>query len=821
MSGTSGHTNGGYEMRIHRHLLFCIALPATVMALAAAAQAQAPAATAQPPAGRDGVLEEVIITAERRAESLNQMAVAGEAFSTLEIERRAINEIEDLAGQTPGLSIKDSGVNRFVTIRGVGLNATTATITSGVATNVDGIPIWGAGIALGNPFYDLERIEVLRGPQGTFVGQNSTGGAMFVISRSPRLGESDFSIEQTLGNYKASDTVAAGNLALTDTTAARIAVKVERRDSFYTNRGTLDPVFGFNTSDPKLTTAYYPGDQDAQSVRLKYLWKPAETFDVLFMHERYKRRTDGTPQQPIYNFVNTGVVALNVQYANEIRANTDPYLLAYNSPSRFDIDLDRSSLEVNWQITPGVALRSQTAVQHFTQARLIDLDGTIHPVMPVWYSQGGANPATPYLGRAGSPLSETGSWTDTQIGPNRTRSQELNLLSTAEGALQWSLGLFYQDQKAQQNSYTSILESGANRQQTTIMNNRNKQSNRAVFGQITWRVSEQFELITGLRYNQDKSENPGGVTTIYRPNPQNATTAAVLPAQTIRNTSFGSAASSAATGKLALNWHLGAQQIIYGVVARGYKAGNFNNQNPLAVVNVVPSFEPESVNSFETGWKATLFDGRFHSDLTAFRTDYDDYQLAIFDPGTQQNPVSNLPKARIQGVELQVRAQFGGFGANLAASKLSAEVIESGNVIDGRRRAVPQNLSGRRLPFAPPHTFSAGVEYAIPLAAGTLTPRVQYAATGEQWATIFQIPSLVPGTATATNAGTADGGVSPDYLPSYHTVDASLTWTPSERWMFQVFGSNLADEVYIAGHTGEFRIYSAPRQFGLRLRYSN
>jgi iron complex outermembrane recepter protein len=170
------------------------------MASSVSTYAQAPAIN---------VLEEVIVTAERRAESLNSMAVAGEAFSSAEIERRGINEIEDLTSQTPGLSIKDSGVNRFVTIRGVGLNATTATITSGVAIHVDGVGLWGAGIALGNPFYDLERIEVLRGPQGTFVGQNSTGGAMFIISRAPKLGESDFFVEQTLGDYNLSDTVAA------------------------------------------------------------------------------------------------------------------------------------------------------------------------------------------------------------------------------------------------------------------------------------------------------------------------------------------------------------------------------------------------------------------------------------------------------------------------------------------------------------------------------------------------------------------------------------------------------------------------------------
>lgn len=769
-----------------------------------------------------GALEEVVITAERRAESLNTMAVAGEAFSSAEIERRGIKDIFDLPNQTPGLSIKDSGVNRFVTIRGVGLNGTTAVITSGVAIHVDGIGLWGAGIALGNPFYDLERIEVLRGPQGTFVGQNSTGGAMFIISKAPRLGESDFFVEQTLGNYSLTDTVAAGNLALTETSAARIAVRVQRRDSFFTNAGTFDPIFGLSTSDERFTHEDEPGDLNETAVRLRYLWQPSDSFNAQLMHERYKRANGGTPEQPIYNFAgNTGGAPANIrqQYAAEIRANTDPYTLAYNSPSRTTIDLDRSSVELNWQITPGLSLRSQTAVQHFTQSRLIDTDATIHPIMPLWYAQGGATRSTPYMGFANSPLTETGGWQDTQIGPNRTRTQEFNLLSTTDSPLQWSLGMFYSDQKAKQGSYSTILEAGANRQDILIQQNRNKQSNAAGFGQITWQATERLEIIAGARYNKDKSENPGGVRTMYRPNRQNAATAALLaPLSTSTLGGVVKNSNDATTGKLAFNWKLTDDQILYAVWAKGYKAGNFNQ-------TVSFPFGPEDVVSYEGGWKATMFDGHVHSDLTAFQTDYKEYQLNFQDlsTGVAQNYVANLPKAQIKGIEWQLRAQFGGFGANISAAKLDSEVVDVGglDIRDARVPGVRQNLVGRPLPFAPPYTVSAGVDYAIPIGNGTLTPRVQYATSGEQWASIFQIPSLAPGSITGGNpAGTSDGGLSPDYLPSYHTVDASLTWEPNQNWMLQVFGTNLSDEVYIAGHTGESRVYSAPRQYGVKFRYS-
>lgn len=777
-----------------------------------------------------GVLEEVIITAERRAESLNTMAVAGEAFSSAEIERRGIDQIEDLPAQTPGLSIKDSGVNRFVTIRGVGLNATTATITSGVAIHIDGIGLWGAGIALGNPFYDLERIEILRGPQGTFVGQNSTGGAMFIVSRGPKLGENNFFVEQTLGDYKLSDTVAAGNLALSDTVAARLAVKWSKRDSFTTNRGSTDPMFGFNTTDPKVTHESEPGDNEEQAVRLKLMWKPSEDFNVQLLHEKFERKSGYVAAQPLYQWAGSiGNAPANIrqQYAAEIRANTDPYSLAYSTPTSLDIDLDRTSVEFNWQITPGLAFRSQTAVQHFTQSRLIDTDYTIHPIIPVWQAQGGANPATGYMGRpaanGGSPLTETGGWQDTQIGPNRTRTQEFNLLSTTDSPLQWSLGAFYSDQQAFQANFNSILENGNQRQQTQVFDNRNEQSNAAVFGQITWQMTDSLELITGVRYNRDEAENTGSRNWIYRPNPQTAPTGAVLPAQTIPASSAGGSENEATTGKLALNWSLTDDQILYAVVAKGYKAGNFNNQNPLSTSNPPDSFQPETVWSYEAGWKATMFEGRFHSDLTAFQTDYEDYQINFLDGISNQTYVSNLPKARIKGIELQVRAQFGGFGANLSAAKLDSEIVDTGgrDIRDGRRTGVSQNLVGRVLPFAPQTTISAGMEYAFPVGEGTITPRVQYSATDEQWASIFQIPSLVPGSITAANpTGTPDGSLSPDYLPKYDTVDASITWTPNENWMLQVFGTNLTEELYIAGHLDTAVVYGPPRQYGVKFRYS-
>ena len=792
-----------------------------VVFIASSGSVVAQTSSSTSPDAREAILEEVIVTSERRAEALNDMAVAGEAFTSATIEKRGILQLQDLEKHTPSLSIKGGTQNRYVTIRGVGLNALTATITSGVAIHVDGLPLWGAGIALGDPFYDLARIEVLRGPQGTFVGQNSTGGAIYIVPNHPRLGETEYSVQQTFGSYAWSDTVAAANLPLTDTTAVRVAVKSQRRDSFYRNAGSYDNILGFDPSARsdsvwKLTTEDTPGDLNEQSVRVKFLWEPSDDLNFTFTQQRFKLRTDGTARQPIYNFANP-------LYVDEVKSYDDPYLLHYNSPSRFDEDIDQSSVEINWQITPDISFRSLSGIQHFTQMRNEDLDATPHPIMTLWYEQGGADPTTPYMGFPGSPLTETGQWNDSQIGRNRTKTQEINLQSTSDGPLQWAVGLFYAGQENQQDSYTTTLEAGNNRQSTTIMDNQSIQSNRAAFGQITWRLSDQLEVVAGLRYNKDKSENPGNRFTIYRPNPQNAGDASVRNPFTLGRMSEGKFSNSASTGKISVNWHLNDDQIVYGLIGQGYKSGNFNNQNPGAAVQPPESFKPENVFNYEAGWKATMLDGRMHADVTVFQTEYEDYQLRYFEPASNQSPVTNLDKARIKGLELQLRGQFGGLGINLAAATLDSEVVDADPFIDGRRRGVEVELEGRVLPFAPDYTIGAGIEYEFPFGeSGTLTPRIQYATVAEQWATIFQLPSLEAGSITGSNPeGTPDGGVSPDYLPSYHTVEASLTWEPNENWMIQLFGTNLSDEQYVSGIAGDDRLYSAPKQYGLRFRYAS
>ena len=807
----------------------------SVVALAVASTcALAPNAFAQT---NELALEEIVITAQRRAEVLSDIPVAGDAFGADELARRGIVRIDDLQQQTPALSIKTFGVTRFVNIRGLGLNASTPSITGGVAQHVDGVFSAGTGLSFGDPFYDLERVEVLRGPQGTFVGQNSTGGALFVVSRNPQLGESDYFVEQTIGSYDWYKTQGAVNLPISDTAAARVAVNIEKRDSFYRNVGTTDPFFGFPINE-RLAPLTRPGDLDQQAVRLKYLWQPSDALRVVLSHEQYKLRTGGYAQQPIYNFA---------EFPHELieEIYNDPYTLGYNTPTRYDQDIKRSYAEINWDINDSMALRSQTSYLQLKVNNIQDIDGSPHPNMEVWYNQGGANPGN--TGIPGAPpatdfrrITEQGLWGVQQIGPNEVLTQEFNLLSTGDSSLQWVLGAFYLSNDQQSMQTTNVLEAGPNRQQSTIIDSKGDQQSMSLFGQITYDITPSLQVIAGARYGNDESENPGSSVTIWRPNPQQAAgppgNFIVLPPSTTITPSGGRSESSETTGKLALNWKVTDAHLLYVNASKGYKAGNFNNQTPGSATNPPPTFKPETVMNYEVGWKVS--GSRLRSELTAFKMDYNDFQLAFFDPSSGASPVRNLPKAEVQGIELQLRAQFGGLGFNLSGSVLDTEIKESGLILDNRRLPnqglgfVPtptyvfpyQNVAGNELPYAPEYNISLGLDYAFRVGAGRLTPRVQYARNGQQWGTVFQMPSIVPESITATNpAGTPETNpkhiVSPDLIEENYTVDAKLTWEPNDNWLVEVFGTNLTEEVYIAGFAGNNKFYNTPRQYGIRVRF--
>ena len=239
-----------------------------------AAQAVWAQATPAPPGAADsGTLEEIVITAQRRSENLQTVPIAATALAGDQLESKAVVRLSDLQFVAPSLSVTDAGLTQSINIRGIGLASGSPAVANGVAEYVDGL--FQPPIVTTNSFYDVANIEVLRGPQGTLVGSNSTGGAIFINTQNPKLGAVEGYGELSYGNYQARTAQGAINLPLGDTLAFRAAGSYTDHDSFY------------NSVGPVHTDA---GMLDEKSGRLSMRWKPG-AFQALAKVEYTDRKT--------------------------------------------------------------------------------------------------------------------------------------------------------------------------------------------------------------------------------------------------------------------------------------------------------------------------------------------------------------------------------------------------------------------------------------------------------------------------------------------------------------------------------------------------
>ena len=265
----------------------------------------APAATAS----NEG-LEEVVVTAERRAEDVQTTAIALTALSGTDLAQTHQEGIADLQTSTPALSVNTAGQYYSINIRGIGNAAVNPAITPGISVIRDGL-FQAETIMLSEPFYDIRDVEVLRGPQGTFVGQSSTGGAVLINSADPNFNGVNGFIEALQGDYSDTKWTGAVNLPVSDTFAARIAFNVEHRSSFYKDLGTDKTL----TTGSPLTD---PGHLDDRNIRISLLWKPTESFQALLKVENNHHDTGGTvgqPNQNTYTDPNTGNQVHSPYYA--------------------------------------------------------------------------------------------------------------------------------------------------------------------------------------------------------------------------------------------------------------------------------------------------------------------------------------------------------------------------------------------------------------------------------------------------------------------------------------------------------------------------
>lgn len=459
---------------------------------------------------------DIIVTAERRSQSLQKLPTTATAILGKDLDRQQITRVDDLIKSTPGLAINDTGVGKFINIRGVGKSADAAGVAPGVAFYVDGVPIPNQ-VFLDTPFFDFSRVEVLRGPQGTLVGINSTAGAILLVSQDPVLDHFGGSLEQTFGNYAEYRTRAMVNIG-GKTVGLRVDGEVENRDSFFNNVGPATD---------------NPGNVNRRTVRATLAFKPEGGAQFFIRGEYNRSRSDGLTGKPV-------------------PGDPDPaYMFAFNpaSPSKaFDLarsidtyrntEYYRVSAEGRVDVADLFQLRSVTAFQR----------GIFH--------------LSNDLGATGIPTARQ------NISINEpVFTQEVNLISNPGGKIDWVLGAFYLHQNTNGLVNVAGVPSGP-----LIVNlvGRTRIRNFGAFGQTTWHATEKLNATLGLRYNNERhflgSDN---VTTVGTPGGPVA-----IPGTTARTNDSG------VTGRFTLDYALSSSEFAYGTVSRGFKGGGINDPSP-------------------------------------------------------------------------------------------------------------------------------------------------------------------------------------------------------------------------------------------------
>nr|WP_298728200.1 TonB-dependent receptor [uncultured Steroidobacter sp.] len=650
----------------------------TSVAVVVAAVLGKAALAQQGAAPTQSVLEEVLVTAERREVSLQDTPASATVLSADALAAQGVDNVSEIQNVAPSVAINTYNRSTFINIRGVGISQSAPTSNPGVAYYVDGVFIPHEQF-IAQSFFDFESIEVLRGPQGTLTGQNSTGGAIYVRTPTPSFDEFSGYIDQTIGSDDWYRTVGALNVPISDTLAVRIS-------GVYDDRGGFTRNIGPSSSEP--------GSGTDRAVRAAVRYQPVEgaTFDLRY--EYFERETDNNAVKNRADLV-----------------TRDPFVIEEDALSYLDQDGYRASLEGRFDLPANTQLRILTSYFDAETTDQADGDRTATaPAVPANLPTNTAN-TNLYPGRIG--------YTHQEL---ETFVTEVNFLSRGDGPLQWVVGGFYMDETSPVQVYRDNRSTVTYTQSNSTIDTELTNESISAFGQVDYRFNDHWAVDVGLRHSEDKQE----YTRFLIPGPPPP---GCFPCTTEVD-------SNQTTGRVGLKYFANDDVMMYGTLSRGYKAGGINLDPRL------PNYDPETNEVAELGIKSTVADGRLRINGAVFYSKYDGIQLSALVPvGTPATLIPNTLNAApadIYGAEIELTGQFGALGFNLGVSALQSEFTEDALLTDSQtntNRVVPE---GSIVPFAPEITANAGIQYEFLLGSMTLTPRFQVSYLDEQLATPFR-----------------------------------------------------------------------------------
>ena len=700
---------------------------------------------------------EIVVTAQRRREDVQNVNIAVTALSADTLAEKRVMRALDLQTAAPGLTISRSGITDSFNIRGIGLASGSPQVTNGVATYIDGV--FQPPIVSNGQFYDMAGAEVLRGPQGTLSGANSTGGAVYLTTQRPQLGKLGGNFSANYGNFDNVGFNGALNLPVGENFAIRASGLVNNHAPWFKDIG------------PAKNKPERLDETDGRIQALLQLGGFSANLKVEFV----RRQQGGYAVQPI----NT-TVANNPYVAG--RTNL-PWTVSFDSPVANHERAFATVLEMKYAFDSGLTLRSVSAYQNKRLSTLNESDATS-------------------LNRNNSALNQAAGANNVR---ERVYSQELNIISPDNGTVKYVIGGYAQRNKIDLHNWSTT-----NGAFTTLPQPVTEKTLLGVFGQLTYQLDDKLSIDAGLRYSHFHVNGSGAVyraaagstlDQILLSPPTNAT---VLVPQT------GTEQDGRATGKLALNYKPDADNLFYVFASRGYKNGGINPPGG--------TFKPETVWDYEAGWKSTMLDRHLRTQIGVFYMKYNNFQLDVVNPLSGQSGVVNLANSSIKGFEASFQAKAGGLsldgGLSFVDSKMSAlSLINKWSIPAGV--SLPQCATGvANGPtcfnytyatsdggpnlYSPKWTWNVSAAYRIDAGGDyAVTPRVGYAYIGSQWA----YPTFQATT---------------DLIKARGLLQASLT-VEKDAWKVEAYGTNLANKFYVAGQNGKNELYGAPREYGVRI----
>jgi len=778
------------------------------VSLVAMTAAGAHAQEAAPPAATQTKIEEVIVTAQKVTSNLQKTPLAVTALSGAVLERDHIGAPKDLDNIVPGLVVNTTPSNPLsISIRGAGYEGIENTSAQpGVSYNQNGVYI-ASPISLNANFLDVDTLEVLRGPQGTVLGQNSDGGAINVTTIRPALGQYSGYADLSAGSYDYDRFRIAGNVPLGDTAAVRVAVQQEAHDGWSEATGVPG------------TNGHYPmSNEDSVNARIDALWKPIAPLTIELWAEHYANDTNGDA------------------YKNLLDPNPNPRQLTQDWPAKMHQRADNAALNLGYDLGWATA-------KFIGSYQLGSLDGS-EGLDKLDYAT-----ALPILGVH-----------DIDVANNRdghSYTAEVDLISKPGTKLDWIAGAFYLYQRyneaveeyqynnnaANQAAYAAggfnfyapfglpvnlsptnpYLAETANFTGPVAFETRDTQKlvSGSIYAQATYHLTNQLRVTLGGRLTSD---NQIGVIQDYfgLTDRNNGASDAVL------KTKFRKG-----TGRAELEYDITPSNTVYAMVSNGIKPGGAN-LNPQAVA-IPLVFAPERVDAYELGSKNEFFDKTLRVNVSAFYNNIHDFQVDSEDPLPFQGGLTNVKEAHVDGIEAEATQLLPydlRVDANITVQEsrvddhqhlLNPALAESIDFQNGGAfnnndvadrfaafAASGSDVFGHQLPKVPPFTGNITLSHKLELAdGGRLTSSIHLIYRNPYYFRIYDVRST-------------------DLVPAQRQIDLNFGYKPAAaHWHvdFQVVNLTDSDSVN-SRYTDNFgtfitaNYYVPPRQFIGKFSYS-